>query len=135
MIKYCFLFIAFQATIVYSQNGVNVDKKLLEMHCTNIGSSKESTSKIFKFNPFDWALWVYKNGLSEQISANCEFEPSCSTFSLHALHELGYLKGLFLTADRLTRCNGNAIFEAPKYLITKDHAKIKDYPVYYRTKH
>jgi len=78
------------------------------------------------------ALGFYKKVLSEQISANCEFEPTCSSFSWLALDEFGIIKALLLTADRLTRCNGMAQTEASPYLIRNNDAKIVDYPYQYR---
>ncbi len=77
-------------------------------------------------------LNLYKEALSEQISASCEFSPSCSSFSWLALDEFGVIKALLLTADRLTRCNGNAQTESFPYLIRSDDIKILDNPVQYR---
>lgn len=105
--------------------------ELLHKHALKNGEATSISKENFHFNPFDWVLWIYKKTLSEQISAHCEFDPSCSSFSLQAIHELGNIKGIFLSADRLTRCNGHAFYEAPNYLITHD-AKIYDPPLFYR---
>ena len=75
-------------------------------------------------------LIFYKSILSEQISANCEFETSCSTFSFQSIDEFGFVKGFFLTADRLTRC-GFSFAETPQYLINQNNAKIIDNPSLY----
>ena len=83
-------------------------------------------------NALKMPLAFYKKVLSEQLSANCEFEPSCSSFSWYAMEEFGFLKALLLTADRLTRCNGNAQSETFPYLIKSDDTKILDYPHQYR---
>jgi putative component of membrane protein insertase Oxa1/YidC/SpoIIIJ protein YidD len=50
----------------------------------------------------------YRNTISEQISADCAFDLSCSRFSIHAIRRFGLLKGGLLTADRLTRCGSFA---------------------------
>lgn len=116
---------------ILTVQGQTSDFELLRTHSIKTKGEVTISKEKFQFNPFDWALWVYKKTLSEQISAHCEFEPSCSSFSLQAIHELGYVKGIFLSADRLTRCNGYAFFEAPNYLI-KYNAKIYDPPAFYR---
>jgi putative component of membrane protein insertase Oxa1/YidC/SpoIIIJ protein YidD len=49
----------------------------------------------------------YKKFISSQDGDVCTFYPSCSSFSKGAFHKNGFLAGLFLTADRLCRCNGH----------------------------
>ena len=80
-------------------------------------------------------LYGYQRLLSEQISASCCFEPSCSAFSILSIKKLGILKGLFLTADRLTRCNGDADLEAEPYLFDPIKAKVIDEPDMYKSIH
>jgi putative component of membrane protein insertase Oxa1/YidC/SpoIIIJ protein YidD len=75
-------------------------------------------------------LYFYKSTISQQLSAHCEFEPSCSTFSDAAIEQFGFLKGFFLTADRLSRC-GVSFSETPHYLINRNNAKIIDTPSQY----
>ena len=77
-------------------------------------------------------LGFYKGALSAQVSASCEYQPTCSTFSWLALDEFGLCKALFLTADRLTRCNGNSRSETSPYLIRTEDAKILDFPYQYK---
>jgi uncharacterized protein len=50
----------------------------------------------------------YRHTISEQISADCAFDLSCSRFSIHSIRRFGILKGGLLTADRLTRCGNFA---------------------------
>lgn len=61
------------------------------------------------YNPAKWilhgSLSFYQKVLSPQISASCLYHTSCSRFSRKALQEFGFLKGIALTADRLSRCN------------------------------
>lgn len=84
------------------------------------------------FKPFNFLLWFYKSVISEQLLSDCGFVPSCSRFSYQAIHDLGLIKGIFLTADRLTRCNGFANVETSPYLIDYKYAKVKDSPSFYR---
>lgn len=70
--------------------------------------SKEE-SPVVKYNPVNLAfgglLFLYQNTLSQQFSAACLYNPSCSEFSKQSISEYGLLKGLFLSADRAMRCN------------------------------
>lgn len=70
---------------------------------------KKETSALKKYNPinitFGSLLFLYQNVLSPQFSADCLFHPTCSDFSKQAIQHFGLLKGIFLSADRITRCN------------------------------
>lgn len=50
----------------------------------------------------------YKRFISSQDGQVCTFYPSCSLYSKGAIRKNGLLIGLFLTADRLCRCNGHS---------------------------
>jgi putative component of membrane protein insertase Oxa1/YidC/SpoIIIJ protein YidD len=89
---------------------------------------KRSVLKV----PFSFLLWLYKSFISDQLSSDCSFNPSCSRFSYRAIHEMGIIKGICLTADRLTRCNGYAYSDAPWYLLNHNNAKVNDPPSFYR---
>ncbi len=86
-------------------------------------------------NPLQWLLNFYELVISDQIAAECDYHPSCGTFSHLALQQNGVIKGLFLTADRLTRCTGYAAFEYPAILFDKEkYGKVLDHPCYYNFK-
>jgi len=53
------------------------------------------------------SVGVYKKYISKQISANCEFECSCSLFMNHAINRFGLVKGFLLGIDRLSRCGAS----------------------------
>jgi len=61
-----------------------------------------------KYNPvslaFGGLLYVYQKTISVQIGAACPYEVNCSNFSKQCIQKYGILKGIPLTADRLTRC-------------------------------
>ncbi len=61
-------------------------------------------------------LKTYKLFLSSQDVASCAFEPSCSEFAFKAIESEGFLKGIILSADRLSRCNK---FSPENYLINE----------------
>jgi len=80
-------------------------------------------SFVFKaFNVF------YKSIFSEQLSSTCGFTPSCSGFSNAAIHRYHFLKGLALTTDRLTRCNGDAGEHSPGCMHNPADATLFDFP-------
>jgi len=47
---------------------------------------------------------AYRLLLSPWLGSNCRFEPSCSIYSLQALHQHGAAMGSYLTLRRLVRC-------------------------------
>ena len=63
---------------------------------------------LVKYNPvslfFGGSMLLYQSTVSVQIGANCPYEYSCSTFSKACITKYGIIKGIALTADRLTRC-------------------------------
>jgi putative membrane protein insertion efficiency factor len=48
---------------------------------------------------------AYRTLISPLMPNSCRFTPSCSTYALEALHQHGPIKGLWLTAKRLSRCH------------------------------
>ena len=48
---------------------------------------------------------AYRFWLSPWLGSACRFEPSCSAYSLQALHQYGALMGSYLTLRRLARCH------------------------------
>jgi putative component of membrane protein insertase Oxa1/YidC/SpoIIIJ protein YidD len=68
-----------------------------------------SNSFIIKYNPFNLGLstlmYSYQKWISPQISANCLFSPSCSSFSKDLIKHYGIIYGTICTADRLMRCD------------------------------
>lgn len=89
---------------------------------------------IVRYNPvsltFGGLLYIYQKFLSPQISVNCPYNPHCSAFSKHSILQYGFIKGIALSADRLTRCNGIAAKDI-SFLDFKD-GKIEDNPAVYR---
>lgn len=64
---------------------------------------------IQKINPFSWLLgglmFTYQRYISAQLPSECLFDHHCSAFSKEIIGEFGLIKGIFLTSDRLSRCN------------------------------
>ena len=118
------------------------DMSLIKTHIENEKTKNAPQKRVIhmrvSFNPVKMILFVplylYQKFVSEQVSAVCEFEPSCSNFGLQSIGQLGFIKGLFLTADRLTRCNGEAQPETKYYLIDHQSGKVIDEPGMYKIK-
>jgi len=70
---------------------------------------KPSGGIIQKINPFSWLLgglmFTYQRFISVQLPSECLFDHHCSAFSKEIIGEFGLIKGVFLTSDRLSRCN------------------------------
>lgn len=47
---------------------------------------------------------LYQWYISPWLGTNCRFEPSCSQFALKAIEQHGIVKGSWLTARRILRC-------------------------------
>lgn len=52
-----------------------------------------------------WVVRFYRYCVSPMLPPSCRFHPSCSTYAEEALREHGFLKGGWLSARRLCRCN------------------------------
>lgn len=103
------------------------------------GQAQKSTLTPFlRFNPAYWllngALTGYQKVISPQISADCLYELSCSRFSRAAIQEFGIVKGIALTADRLSRCNRVAATSIELLRINPLTGKVVDTPAMYRIK-
>ncbi|NWF77422.1 MAG: membrane protein insertion efficiency factor YidD [Chloroflexi bacterium] len=54
------------------------------------------------------ALWLirwYQNTLSKGLPSVCRFQPTCSQYALEAIKKYGFLRGSWLAAKRIVRCN------------------------------
>jgi len=82
----------------YKREGNN--QKILQTHHHSV---------IAKFNPVSLALissmYIYQNIISPQLSKTCAYQITCSNFSKQAIKKFGFTKGVFLSADRIMRCN------------------------------
>ncbi|PVH29958.1 membrane protein insertion efficiency factor YidD [Pararhodobacter oceanensis] len=48
---------------------------------------------------------AYRLLLSPWVGHGCRFQPTCSAYALEALERHGALKGSYLAAHRIARCN------------------------------
>jgi len=105
-------------------------------------SSKRKVSYVFqnknwfvKYNPvslvFGGALLFYQGVISPQIMQGCAFDPSCSAFSKQSIRSFGLVKGVALSADRLTRCTRLSSIDFHPVMFN-ENGKVNDKPEYYR---
>lgn len=50
-------------------------------------------------------IWVYQNGISPHLGANCRYQPTCSAYAREAIVRHGPLKGSLLAIKRIARCH------------------------------
>jgi putative membrane protein insertion efficiency factor len=50
-------------------------------------------------------LHVYRRLISPALPDRCKYYPTCSTYAVQAVRELGPLRGAVVAAWRLARCN------------------------------
>ena len=48
---------------------------------------------------------LYRRLISPALPSRCKYYPSCSTYALEAVRELGLLRGALVAGWRLARCN------------------------------
>ena len=91
---------------------------------------------IVKYNPVSLILkgsmLFYQRVVSPQLFRHCIYEISCSNYSKQAIQHFGMIKGVFLSADRLMRCNTMVKEEIPSYQFDKKGLAI-DEPTKYDT--
>lgn len=60
--------------------------------------------KILSF-PFILIVRIYQYVISPAMGPKCRFTPSCSQYTIDALKKYGPLKGIWLSAKRISRCH------------------------------
>jgi len=55
--------------------------------------------------PFIAVIKIYQWVISPWLGPKCRFTPTCSHYSLEAFKKYGPIKGLWLTARRISRCH------------------------------
>jgi len=87
-------------------------------------------SAFVKFNPlslfFGGLMYFYQTTISPQFSATCLYVPSCSYFSKNAIREFGLIKGICLSADRLTRCSKLGLTDIHHHCFDEETGKVHE---------
>ncbi|ARI77379.1 membrane protein insertion efficiency factor YidD [Halobacillus mangrovi] len=50
-------------------------------------------------------IQFYRKGISPFFPPSCRFQPTCSEYGLEAFRRFGFIKGLFLTVKRISKCH------------------------------
>lgn len=108
----------------YKRNGNN--KKVIHLKHNSFFAKVNPVNNIIK-----GAMLLYQNVLSPQLSKPCPYEITCSNFSKQCIQQFGIFKGLFLSADRITRCNRISIQDVNLQNIDPYNGAIKDAPSKY----
>jgi putative component of membrane protein insertase Oxa1/YidC/SpoIIIJ protein YidD len=91
---------------------------------------------IARYNPVSLvlkgALLGYQKLVSEQLARSCPYEITCSNFSKQSIQEFGIFKGLFISADRILRCNRIGLLDVSPLNINPATGAIIDSPNMYR---
>lgn len=91
---------------------------------------------IARYNPVALALkgamLGYQRLMSQQLARQCPYQITCSNFSKQAIQEYGAFKGVFLSADRIMRCNRIGLLDIKPIDIDTETGAIIDSPSRYR---
>jgi putative membrane protein insertion efficiency factor len=49
-------------------------------------------------------IWVYQSTIGPALPAACRYQPTCSHYAYTAVERYGALRGSWLAAKRLARC-------------------------------
>lgn len=97
----------------------------------------DNQQPIAKLNPLRWlatgSMYFYQQVLSPQLNAGCLYQRTCSNYSKAAIKQYGIIRGVLLTADRLSRCTSGVLPEIASYRYDA-HGHIVDEPGHYFTK-
>lgn len=103
------------------------DQQVIKMHQHNA---------IAKYNPvtlmLKGSMYVYQNVLSPQLARSCPYEITCSNFSKQSIAKFGIVKGVFLSADRIMRCNRIGVLDVHPLDINEKNGTITDSPNKYQ---
>ncbi len=97
----------------------------------------KSHNVLIRYNPisltFGGLLYFYQTTFSQQFASDCPFEISCSAYSKLSIQQLGLIKGVALTADRLMRCNQFLKYDITPFQLNAQQ-RIIDFPTDYSFK-
>ena len=96
----------------------------------------QQQNPIAKYNPvtliLKGSMYLYQNVLSPQLARSCPYEITCSNFSKQSIAEFGIVKGVFLSADRIMRCNRIGVLDVHPLDINERNGTITDSPNKYQ---
>ena len=103
------------------------DKKVMKTKDKNAFLAYNPVSLLLK-----GAMFSYQNAISPQLGSRCLYDLSCSNFSKHSIYEFGIFKGVFLSADRILRCNRISHLDLHPLTLNEKTGRYIDLPSQYR---
>jgi len=89
---------------------------------------------LSRYNPASLAMggvmYTYQHVVSPLLSRSCPYEITCSNFAKLSIHDWGLVKGVFIAADRVLRCNRISVMDTSPLNIDLS-GKIIDDPARY----
>jgi putative component of membrane protein insertase Oxa1/YidC/SpoIIIJ protein YidD len=116
-ITFIILLLVFSNAHSQSNNLVALKRELM---LQELGKSNAENSVKKKKGIGNALLTVYQKHISVLISADCLYTLSCSRYSREVINKYGFIPGVLLTADRLTRCSFFCSKDIPDSKFTKD---------------
>jgi putative component of membrane protein insertase Oxa1/YidC/SpoIIIJ protein YidD len=133
--KVFFILFFIANTFLFAQNKSDVLMMNNFFHQHNSIDSTKHFALLKRKNPLlmplTATLYVYQNIISPQLATDCPHIPSCSNFSKQCIAKYGIVKGIALSADRLTRCSPVSMMDLPTYWYDIFTNKVADNPSYY----
>jgi putative component of membrane protein insertase Oxa1/YidC/SpoIIIJ protein YidD len=117
---YCFLLVVFIFNTTYSQDSIpksgNLNSLMIQSVFSDYSPSVSKKRGLLnlkngKSNPLTYLaagmLFFYQNIVSEQISADCSYQMSCSEYTKRCIEKFGIIKGTFIGLHQLSCCVPN----------------------------
>jgi uncharacterized protein len=76
-------------------------------------------------------LHLYRAIISPNLGPRCKYYPSCSTYGVEAVRELGVIRGSIVAAWRVMRCNPlshGGVDELADRRLFRDHPHVHETP-------
>jgi putative component of membrane protein insertase Oxa1/YidC/SpoIIIJ protein YidD len=138
------VFLILLSTTMFSQNKKIIDEKnlILSQEFKDASFKKrdvkflktKSKNVFIRYNPislsFGAMMFFYQKQVSQQIAANCPYEISCSAFSKACIQKYGLIKGVALSADRLTRCTQFTVIDMSDLNLNRNNKIIDSVETY-----
>lgn len=82
-----------------------------------------------KINPLVYIsgglMFVYQRVISEQLTGNCAYELTCSSFAKKMIEKHGLAKGIYFGAYRLMSCNESCVEDAPPHMMHPETGRMR----------
>jgi putative membrane protein insertion efficiency factor len=97
---------------------------------------QKSDNFFRKYNPlnlvFSGLMFTYQRWISPQISADCLYNPTCSSYCKSLFHEYGFLRGVIYSSDRIMRCDRISATTIHPVSIHPSDGKVHEHPDRYK---